>query len=144
MIYLLKFANTSHSNYTPEVLFCGGSTIDDSLPPEDLSSQTPASNQCARMVLNADGISAGWQVETMPGNRLMTDAIIMPDGNVLFINGVATGVSAFSTSISLVPFYLNHVVANYRWLVIRMFPTRSVNRMRTTQAGAVFSFYYIS
>jgi hypothetical protein len=48
------------------------------------------------MVLNAAGIAAGWEVETMPGNRLMTDAIVMPDGNILFINGVATGVSAFS------------------------------------------------
>jgi hypothetical protein len=87
----------SHSDYTPEVLFCGGSTIDDSLPPESLSSQTPASDQCARMVLTDEGIAAGWQVESMPGNRLMIDAIVMPDGNVLLINGAATGVSAFPT-----------------------------------------------
>ena len=46
------------------------------------------------MVLDTAGISAGWQVETMPGTRLMNDAIVMPDGNILFINGVATGVSA--------------------------------------------------
>jgi hypothetical protein len=26
---------------------------------------------------------------------LMNDAIIMPDGNILFINGAATGVSVF-------------------------------------------------
>jgi len=45
------------------------------------------------MVLNAAGIAAGWQVETAPGDRLMNDAIVMPDGNVLFINGVRTGVS---------------------------------------------------
>jgi len=45
------------------------------------------------MVLNTAGIAAGWQVETMPGTRLMTDAIVMPDGNILFINGAATGVS---------------------------------------------------
>jgi hypothetical protein len=47
------------------------------------------------MVLTTAGIGAGWQVETMPGNRLMNDAIIMPDGNILFINGAATGVSVF-------------------------------------------------
>jgi hypothetical protein len=46
------------------------------------------------MVLDTAGIAAGWQVETMPGTRLMNDAIVMPDGNILFINGVATGVSA--------------------------------------------------
>jgi hypothetical protein len=49
------------------------------------------------MVLTDEGIAAGWQVESMPGNRLMIDAIVMPDGNVLLINGAATGVSAFST-----------------------------------------------
>ncbi|KIM76040.1 glyoxal oxidase [Piloderma croceum F 1598] len=86
---------TSENNYTPEVLFCGGSTVDDSLSPSDISSQTPASNQCARMVLDTVGISAGWQVETMPGTRLMNDAIVMPDGNILFINGVATGVAGY-------------------------------------------------
>lgn len=45
------------------------------------------------MVLNTAGIAAGWQLESMPGGRLMTDGIMMPDGNVLFINGVASGVS---------------------------------------------------
>lgn len=61
-----------------------------------MSSQTPASDQCARMVLDDDGIAAGWQVESMPGGRLMTDGIIMPDGNVIFINGASTGVSRLS------------------------------------------------
>ena len=48
------------------------------------------------MVLTPAGIAAGWKVENMPGNRLMVDAIVMPDGNVLLINGAATGVSLFS------------------------------------------------
>jgi len=48
------------------------------------------------MKLTPAGIAAGWEVETMPGNRLMIDAIVMPDGNILLINGAATGVSAFS------------------------------------------------
>ena len=88
-------ANVSYSHYTPEVLLCGGSTIDDTVDPSTLSSQIPASNQCARMKLTPAGIAAGWEVETMPDNRLMIDAIVMPDGNVLLINGAATGVSAF-------------------------------------------------
>jgi len=86
---------TPENNYTPEVLFCGGSTINDQLSASQMSSQTPASNQCARMVLNAAGIAGGWQVESMPGNRLMNDAIITPDGNVLFINGVKTGMAGY-------------------------------------------------
>lgn len=96
-MYRNKYFNHLRSNYTPEVLFCGGSTINDNLPASSMSSQTPASNQCSRMVLNAAGITAGWQTETMPGNRLMTDGIVMPDGNVLFINGASTGVSTSSS-----------------------------------------------
>ena len=48
------------------------------------------------MKLTPEGIAAGWEMESMPGNRLMIDAIVMPDGNVLLINGAATGVSASS------------------------------------------------
>lgn len=87
---------TPENHYKPEVLLCGGSTIDDTLPPSELSSQTPASNQCARMKLTPEGIAAGWEVESMPGNRLMIDAIVMPDGNVLLINGAATGMAGYA------------------------------------------------
>jgi hypothetical protein len=48
------------------------------------------------MVLDAAGIAAGWQTETMPDVRMMVDTIVMPDGNVLLINGAKTGVSTFS------------------------------------------------
>jgi hypothetical protein len=49
------------------------------------------------MKLTAEGIAAGWEVESMPGNRLMIDAIVMPDGNILLINGASTGVRALPT-----------------------------------------------
>lgn len=58
-----------------------------------MSSQTPAVNKCYRLLLTDAGIAAGWNSETMPGERLMADGIVMPDGNVLFLNGVKTGVS---------------------------------------------------
>jgi len=87
---------TPENHYTPEVLLCGGSTIDETVDPSTLSSQIPASNQCARMKLTPAGIAAGWEVETMPGNRLMIDAIVMPDGNVLLINGAATGMAGYA------------------------------------------------
>jgi len=61
-----------------------------------MSSQTPASDQCSRMKLDAAGIAGGWKVEKMPGPRLMIDALLMPDGNVLLINGAATGLAAFN------------------------------------------------
>src|ERR1700683_1913815 len=63
------------NNYMPEVLICGGSTVDDNKPGYEISSQDPASAQCSRMVLDDDGIAAGWQVEQMPQARTMPDAV---------------------------------------------------------------------
>jgi hypothetical protein len=75
------------NNYTPEILICGGSTVSDSIDPLLISSQTPASSQCIRMVLNAAGITAGWKVEQMPEGRVMVDMILLPDGRVMLVNG---------------------------------------------------------
>jgi hypothetical protein len=127
-------SNILCSNYTPEVLLCGGSKNDDTVPPSQLSSQTSASKQCARMVLTPEGIAAGWQVESMPGNRMMIDAIVMPDGNVLLINGASTGVSAFSI------FHIQISCLDMsRWLVTAMFLIKSANRMLTTLVTPHFS-----
>lgn len=83
------------NNYTPEVLLCGGSDIDDTRAGYDISSQEPASAQCSRMVLNDDGIDAGWQVEQMPEPRIMADAVLLPTGDVLIVNGAATGIAGY-------------------------------------------------
>ena len=83
------------------------------------------------MKLTADGIAAGWQVEEMPGGRLMIDILLMPDGNVLLINGAATGVSAFSI------FDIRHLIFNMlrhiSWARSTLFPIRSAHRTLTTQ-----------
>ncbi|KAF5315884.1 hypothetical protein D9611_004964 [Ephemerocybe angulata] len=83
------------NGYTPEILLCGGSTIDDTRTGYDISSQEPASAQCSRMVLNDAGIEAGWQVEEMPVPRTMADAILLPTGDVLIVNGAATGIAGY-------------------------------------------------
>ena len=132
--------NASHSHYAPGVLLCGGYTINGTLPPSELSSQTPASNQCARMKLTPEGIAAGWEVESMPGNRLMIDAIVMPDGNVLLINGAATGVSAFSIFDNFWKININSAVMYVRWLVMATFPMWSDNPMPITQVKPIRTF----
>ncbi|KAE9407809.1 hypothetical protein BT96DRAFT_914461 [Gymnopus androsaceus JB14] len=86
---------TPENNYTPEVMICGGSTISDTQDPTTFSAETPASAQCSRIVLTADGIAAGWSVETMPVPRIMTDLILLPDGRVMIVNGAQTGVAGF-------------------------------------------------
>lgn len=86
---------TPENDYMPEILLCGGSDVDDQKPGYKISSQDPASTQCSRMVLTDEGIAAGWQVEQMPQARMMPDAVLLPTGEVLIVNGAATGISGY-------------------------------------------------
>jgi hypothetical protein len=83
------------NDYTPEVLICGGSTLSDQVSPDQLSAQDPASAQCARMVLTDKGIARGWQVEQMPDPRVMPDAVILPTGEIVIVNGAKSGVAGY-------------------------------------------------
>ena len=86
----------SRSNgYTPEILLCGGSTVDDKKAGYEISSQDPASAQCSRIVLNPIGIAAGWEIEQMPQARTMADAVLLPTGEIMIVNGAATGISGY-------------------------------------------------
>ena len=90
------------NNYLPEVLLCGGSTIDDTKPGYEVSSQDPASAQCSRMVLTDEGIAAGWHVEQMPQARIMPDAVLLPTGEVLIVNGAGSGISGYANVVNQV------------------------------------------
>lgn len=90
------------NNYLPEVLICGGSSIDDTKPGYEISSQDPASSQCCRMVLTDDGISKGWQVEQMPQARTMPDAVLLPTGEVFIVNGAGSGMSGYGNVVNQV------------------------------------------
>lgn len=83
------------NNYTAEMLVCGGSTVDDTRPPNEDSAQFPASDQCVRMVLNDEGIAKGWQVEHMPEARTMPDAVLLPTGEVFIVNGANSGIAGY-------------------------------------------------
>lgn len=83
------------NGYTPEILICGGSTVDDTKPSWEISSQDPASSQCSRMVLTDEGISNGWQVEQMPQARTMPDAVLLPTGQIIIVNGAESGISGY-------------------------------------------------
>ncbi|KAJ8701466.1 hypothetical protein PTI98_000241 [Pleurotus ostreatus] len=88
---------TIENNFTPEILTCGGAAISDALPDIEYSSQSPASTQCARMVLNKAGIASGWKVEHMPQPWTMVELVLLPDRRVLLVNGMRSGVSGFNS-----------------------------------------------
>ncbi|KAF9554606.1 copper radical oxidase [Agrocybe pediades] len=87
----------SPPNFTPEVLVCGGSASDDTIPSEQLTSQDPATSQCSRLTITPEGIKKGWQVEHMLTPRIMPEAILLPNGQVLLINGGKTGYAAVAS-----------------------------------------------
>jgi hypothetical protein len=74
----------------------------------------------------------------MPGPRLMIDSILTPDGNVLLINGAATGVSTLLTfRIRYSPLI---TLLHISWQRLMLFPIRSAHRMPTTQVKPVRTF----
>jgi len=90
--------------YTSEILICGGSIIDDTRPSWEISSQEPASAQCSRIVLTEEGIARGWEVEYMPQARVMPDAVLLPTGQVVIVNGAETGIAGYGNVQSQVGF----------------------------------------
>lgn len=88
----------SPPDFTPEVLVCGGTNISDTLQPNQISSQTPASDQCSRITLTEEGIKTGWIVEHMLEPRIMPELVHLPNGQLLIINGGRTGVAAIATT----------------------------------------------
>ncbi|EIM88141.1 glyoxal oxidase precursor [Stereum hirsutum FP-91666 SS1] len=87
----------SPPDFVPEVLVCGGSPTDPAIQPANLSSQTPATTQCSRIMLTDEGIAAGWQIEHMLEPRTMPELVHLPNGQVLIINGAMTGFAALHT-----------------------------------------------
>ncbi|CAG7846250.1 SubName: Full=Related to glyoxaloxidase 2 {ECO:0000313/EMBL:CCA68855.1} [Serendipita indica DSM 11827] len=83
------------NNYLPAILICGGSNVDDQRPGYEIDSQEAASAQCIRMDLSEEGIRHGWEVDQMPEPRVMPDAVLLPTGAVVIINGGATGIAGY-------------------------------------------------
>ncbi|KAF8205582.1 glyoxal oxidase precursor [Mycena galopus ATCC 62051] len=81
--------------YEPTVLVCGGSASNDARPETNLTILDPATNQCSRITLTATGLKQGWEVETMPEARILTESVMLPTGDVLLINGAQTGYSGY-------------------------------------------------
>lgn len=87
----------SPPDFTPEVLVCGGSASDPTIPSANLSSQDPATTQCSRMTITAEGIAKGWEVEHMLERRIMPEMILLPNGQILITNGGQTGYAAVAS-----------------------------------------------
>ena len=77
----LSYAN----NWLPDIMICGGGAY------QDITSPTDAS--CGRIQpLNN---RAAWEMDSMPEGRGMVEGTVLPDGTVIWLNGVNKGAQGF-------------------------------------------------
>ncbi|CAK9226571.1 unnamed protein product [Sphagnum troendelagicum] len=76
-----------------EILVCGGATYGAFLNP---GAAIPATQSCGRIApLDAN---PGWALENMPLRRNMGDMLLLPDRNVLIVNGAANGAQGWGNA----------------------------------------------
>jgi hypothetical protein len=103
---------TPENNYTPTVLFCGGSDMPDyswgnySWPYVD-TFYYPASKDCQRLTPEpTDGSAPKYeQDDDMLEGRTMGQFIALPDGKFLMVNGGENGTAGYSTQTLLTQNY---------------------------------------
>ncbi|XP_074266748.1 aldehyde oxidase GLOX-like [Silene latifolia] len=74
---------------TLEVMVCGGAAEGAYTEARDHKRFLVGLNTCGRMVIT--GKTNNWDMEEMPGPRLMSDMLILPTGHLLLINGAQRG-----------------------------------------------------
>lgn len=101
---------TIANNWTPDVLLCGGTTLDTDGDPSTLSATSSASTQCSRMTVSDAGVVQGWRTENMPTPRIMGCGILTPDGKVFITGGATNGVGGYGN--------VANEVRTYPWRLI--------------------------
>ncbi|ERN19271.1 aldehyde oxidase GLOX [Amborella trichopoda] len=87
-----------------EVLICGGARDGAAKAARGAKDLWLALNSCGRMEITSP--NPHWIVEKMPIPRVMGDMILLPDGNVLIINGAQNGVAGWELGSDPCPFPL--------------------------------------
>ncbi|KAK4354423.1 hypothetical protein RND71_026617 [Anisodus tanguticus] len=92
---LLPLKNLRAETVQAEVLVCGGAPRG-SYPRAAKGDFVGALNTCGRITITDP--NPQWTMETMPLARTMGDMVILPNGNVLIINGAASGTAGWQIS----------------------------------------------
>ncbi|KAK4354422.1 hypothetical protein RND71_026616 [Anisodus tanguticus] len=90
-----KHMNLRAETVQAEVLVCGGAPRG-SYPRAAKGDFVGALNTCGRITITDP--NPQWTMETMPLARTMGDMVILPNGNVLIINGAASGTAGWQIS----------------------------------------------
>lgn len=89
---LLPLKNLQSRTIEAEVLVCGGAPKG-SYQRAEAKEFLGALNTCARIKITDP--NPKWVVETMPGGRVMGDMVMLPNGDVLIINGAGSGTAGW-------------------------------------------------
>lgn len=78
-------AMSSTTGWSPDVVVCGGGAY------QDITSPTDAS--CGR--IQPLSMNPEWEMDSMPEGRVMVEGTLLPDGNVIWLNGCNQGAQGF-------------------------------------------------
>ncbi|XP_019458830.1 PREDICTED: aldehyde oxidase GLOX1-like [Lupinus angustifolius] len=90
---LLPLRNLQGAILEAEVLVCGGAPKG-SYEQASKGHFIGALNTCARVKVTDQ--NPNWVMETMPGGRVMSDMVMLPNGNVLIVNGAGSGTAGWT------------------------------------------------
>ncbi|KAL8128799.1 hypothetical protein V2J09_017954 [Rumex salicifolius] len=79
-----------------EVLICGGAASGAFTAAQERQRYMEGVRTCGRMVIT--GSQHKWSMEQMPGPRLMSDMLILPNGQILIINGAQRGTGGWENA----------------------------------------------
>lgn len=91
----VMFALENGGTSAPEVLVCGGASI---MAPGNVTAQYPASQTCGRITVW--DTNPGWSMQDMPIRRNMGDMVMLPNSQILIINGAQNGAQGWDNAAS--------------------------------------------
>ncbi|KAK7310949.1 hypothetical protein RJT34_08761 [Clitoria ternatea] len=94
---LLPLRNLEASEIEAEVLVCGGARSG-AFQLARKQNMLEALDTCARIKIT--DMNPNWEVETMPKGRVMNDMVMLPNGNVLLINGANLGTAGWENAVN--------------------------------------------
>jgi len=94
-----------------EIIICGGSPMGAFTKVRNKKTYVQALSSCGRMEITSQ--NPQWQMENMPGPRVMGDMLILPTGELLIINGARNGTAGWTNGREpeLHPLLYNHTEA---------------------------------
>jgi hypothetical protein len=115
----LEISSDSGTTSAVTILICGGARPDAHQAPNLL--EIPASDSCGSLTVGStrsDAVDAEepqWVMLVMPRRRVMGDMVLLPDGQVLIINGAMNGTAGWedATAPCLEPVMFNPVTAAF-------------------------------